>query len=252
MIVLSWSRATRDLLKSFSWGIGALHRLTQRGWCHLLAACPIASLGPSRDWDRSEPVKPRAEDAAPTNSLFKSSVPGASPGASATTPASSAPPSAKAKHELEVQVWAGGHPGELLDSRPALRCQSRSAQPPSRRQMIGEAPEWALWVMVGLLARNVAADHQALAHSAPSSCRSRARWLRNASASARARAAVRGGSSLKCPSKSGYAGDSQAPGRQEAASTEGRCRRDDADQWAGIGALRFPGDLVLRDASTGG
>jgi hypothetical protein len=25
MIVLSWSRATRDLLKSFGWGIGALH-----------------------------------------------------------------------------------------------------------------------------------------------------------------------------------------------------------------------------------
>src|SRR5712671_6173250 len=46
MIVLSWSRATRDLLKSFGWGIGALHRLTQRRWCHLLAACPIASLGP--------------------------------------------------------------------------------------------------------------------------------------------------------------------------------------------------------------
>src|ERR1700730_13671244 len=27
MIVLFWSRATRDLLKSFGWGIGALHRL---------------------------------------------------------------------------------------------------------------------------------------------------------------------------------------------------------------------------------
>src|SRR6266478_3549463 len=26
MIVLFWSRATRDLLKSFGWGIGALHR----------------------------------------------------------------------------------------------------------------------------------------------------------------------------------------------------------------------------------
>src|SRR5882762_9003445 len=46
IIVLSWSRATRDLLKSFGWGIGALHRFTQRRWCHLLAACPIASLGP--------------------------------------------------------------------------------------------------------------------------------------------------------------------------------------------------------------
>src|SRR6202165_488276 len=27
MIVLSWSRATRDLLKSFGWGIKALHQL---------------------------------------------------------------------------------------------------------------------------------------------------------------------------------------------------------------------------------
>jgi hypothetical protein len=26
MIVLFWSRATRDLLKSFGWGIAALHR----------------------------------------------------------------------------------------------------------------------------------------------------------------------------------------------------------------------------------
>src|SRR6202049_4700423 len=27
MIVLSWSKATRDLLKSFTWGIGALRQL---------------------------------------------------------------------------------------------------------------------------------------------------------------------------------------------------------------------------------
>src|SRR5438045_2326013 len=47
IIVLSWSRATRDLLKSFGWGIGALHRFTQRRWSHLLAACPIASPGPT-------------------------------------------------------------------------------------------------------------------------------------------------------------------------------------------------------------
>jgi hypothetical protein len=48
MIVLSWSKATRDLLKSFGWGIGALHQLdAQRRWCHFLAACPIASLGPA-------------------------------------------------------------------------------------------------------------------------------------------------------------------------------------------------------------
>jgi hypothetical protein len=61
MIVLSCSRATRDLLKacpSEGWGrlagaSGALHRFTQRRWCHLLAACPIASLGPT-----SEPTLP--------------------------------------------------------------------------------------------------------------------------------------------------------------------------------------------------
>src|SRR5215813_11072524 len=43
MIVLSWSRPTRDLLKSFGWGIAALHRLEQRRSCHLLAARPIGS-----------------------------------------------------------------------------------------------------------------------------------------------------------------------------------------------------------------
>src|SRR3984893_13866617 len=37
--VLSWSKATRDLLKSFIWGIGALRQLfAERRWCHLLAA----------------------------------------------------------------------------------------------------------------------------------------------------------------------------------------------------------------------
>src|SRR4029077_9609493 len=34
MIVLFWSRVTRDLLKSFGWGIAALHRLMQRRSCH--------------------------------------------------------------------------------------------------------------------------------------------------------------------------------------------------------------------------
>src|SRR6516164_4044357 len=46
MIVLLWSRATRDLLKSFGWGIAALHRLMQRRSCHVPAARPIASIGP--------------------------------------------------------------------------------------------------------------------------------------------------------------------------------------------------------------
>src|SRR6266446_5078887 len=47
MIVLFWSRATRDLLKSFGWGIAALHRLATATKLPSLAACPIASLGPA-------------------------------------------------------------------------------------------------------------------------------------------------------------------------------------------------------------
>ena len=76
------------------------------------------------------------------------------------------------------QVPASVFPARIAGSRPALRCQSRSAQPRSQRQVIGEPPEWAL-VGNGRAAgvRNVAGDHQALAPSAPSSCRSRARWL---------------------------------------------------------------------------
>src|SRR5260370_42407715 len=50
------------------------------------------------------------------------------------------------------QVPASVFPARIAGSRPALRCQNRSAQPPGHRQMIGEPPEWALWVMVGLLA----------------------------------------------------------------------------------------------------
>src|SRR5437867_286580 len=46
MIVLFWSRATRDLLKSFGWGIAALHRLDAATKLPFLAARPIASPGP--------------------------------------------------------------------------------------------------------------------------------------------------------------------------------------------------------------
>src|SRR5260370_39774372 len=46
MIVLSWSKATRDLLKSFGWGIRALHQLVAATMVPFLAACPIPSL-----WD---------------------------------------------------------------------------------------------------------------------------------------------------------------------------------------------------------
>src|SRR5258705_12991506 len=47
MIVLFWSRATRDLLKSFGWGIAGTPsiRCTRRSG-HYLSARPIASLGP--------------------------------------------------------------------------------------------------------------------------------------------------------------------------------------------------------------
>src|SRR6267154_2270949 len=45
MIVLSWSKATRDLLKSFSWGIGALRQLfASDDGAISFAACPIPSL----------------------------------------------------------------------------------------------------------------------------------------------------------------------------------------------------------------
>src|SRR6266853_324171 len=45
MIVLSWSKATRDLLKSFSSGIGALRQLfASDDGAISFAACPIPSL----------------------------------------------------------------------------------------------------------------------------------------------------------------------------------------------------------------
>src|SRR5580704_16049608 len=45
MMVLSWSNATRDLLKSFSWGIGALRQLfASDDGAISFAACPIPSL----------------------------------------------------------------------------------------------------------------------------------------------------------------------------------------------------------------
>src|SRR5215470_15658630 len=45
MIVLFWSRATRDLLRSFGWGIAALHRENAATQLPCLDARPIASLG---------------------------------------------------------------------------------------------------------------------------------------------------------------------------------------------------------------
>src|SRR6516162_4853005 len=47
MIVLFWSKATRDLLRSFGWGIAALHRENAATKLPFLAARPIASIGPA-------------------------------------------------------------------------------------------------------------------------------------------------------------------------------------------------------------
>src|SRR5215467_4673722 len=61
MIVLLWSRATRDLLKSFGWGIAALHRL-MRDEVAILAARPIESSS-----TRAREVGCRAPTAAKSN-----------------------------------------------------------------------------------------------------------------------------------------------------------------------------------------
>jgi len=53
--VLFGSRAMRDLLRSFGWGIAALHRLDAATKLPFLAARPIASIGPS-----APPVKAAA------------------------------------------------------------------------------------------------------------------------------------------------------------------------------------------------
>jgi hypothetical protein len=43
--VLFWSRATRDRLESFGWGIAALHRFDAATKLPFLAARPTASIG---------------------------------------------------------------------------------------------------------------------------------------------------------------------------------------------------------------
>src|SRR5947209_13619742 len=55
MIVLFWSRATRDLLKSFGWGIAALHRL------HAATKLPF----PRRPPHRISPSHPKRRFRAP-------------------------------------------------------------------------------------------------------------------------------------------------------------------------------------------
>src|SRR5215467_9760067 len=47
MIVLFWSRATRDLLKSFGWGIAGTPSIRYSDEVAILAARPIASVSPT-------------------------------------------------------------------------------------------------------------------------------------------------------------------------------------------------------------
>src|SRR2546421_3530355 len=52
IIVLFWSRATRDLLKSFGWGIAALHRL------HAATKLPSPRRPPHRiSWSHVTPAR---------------------------------------------------------------------------------------------------------------------------------------------------------------------------------------------------
>src|ERR1700758_1785653 len=64
MIVLFWSRATRDLLRSFGSGIAALHRENAATKLPCLAARPIASIGPA--WVSDGPEIPSRPSAAQT------------------------------------------------------------------------------------------------------------------------------------------------------------------------------------------
>src|SRR5215813_1375378 len=49
VIVLLWSSATRDLLKSFGWGIAVLHRLDVATKLPFPGRPPIASFDPAKD-----------------------------------------------------------------------------------------------------------------------------------------------------------------------------------------------------------
>src|ERR1700730_18885147 len=65
MIVLSWSKATGDLLKSFSWAIRALRQLfASDDGAISFAACPIPSLrwskGDSNPWSLPHAVRSEA------------------------------------------------------------------------------------------------------------------------------------------------------------------------------------------------
>src|ERR1700719_433063 len=81
MLVLSWSKATRDLLKACpgegrgrsAGASGHYISWLQRRWCHLLAACPIPSLCWSKA-DSNSGSHPRATPPAATRFVADSAL----------------------------------------------------------------------------------------------------------------------------------------------------------------------------------
>src|SRR5712672_1915602 len=57
MIVLSWSRATRDLLKSFGWGIRALHQLATATMVPFPRRLPHTISPLYFDYERERPLR---------------------------------------------------------------------------------------------------------------------------------------------------------------------------------------------------
>src|SRR6202021_1464802 len=93
MIVLSWSKATRDLLKSFSWGIGALRQLfasddgaisSPPAPYHLSAGgSRIRTLGPALHTHRFGPPSCRPRDGP----VRQTEITRSRPGTKGSTPA---------------------------------------------------------------------------------------------------------------------------------------------------------------------
>src|SRR6516162_10578397 len=65
MIVLFWSRATRDLLKSFGWGIAGTPSIRYSDEVAILAARPIASVSPTPRRDGTDPFALTVTDLHP-------------------------------------------------------------------------------------------------------------------------------------------------------------------------------------------
>src|SRR6202049_512859 len=87
MIVLSWSRATRDLLKSFGWGIRALHQLDAatmvpfpRRQPHTISPLEGAGFEPSVPRSRNGDFRFREGEAGPgEEAISRRRVPKAGP-----------------------------------------------------------------------------------------------------------------------------------------------------------------------------